>query len=285
MKMIRQRLVVTVIAIQLVLAISQGRCEVIPIANASFELPQTTFVDVNIDSWQKGPKPAWYAESGGQTWEQLTGVFLNVPPEDPAHIDNCDGYQAAWLFAVPEVELFQDLNDAFEVGYAYHLTVGVIGGGGGMKDTVPMEIRLYYRDVEGNKIPTGSITYAYDASVGLVKHFVDVELDIPCVKESDPWAGKNIGVQMISTLILADLDPETGRAGGFWDIDNVRLNRSATVVDLTGDSFVDFADFAVLAQEWLLCANATADVTADGCVDIDDVVILTEFWLQNIPSE
>ncbi|MBN1972571.1 MAG: hypothetical protein JW787_02960, partial [Sedimentisphaerales bacterium] len=51
----------------------------------------------------------------------------------------------------------------------------------------------------------------------------DVWLTLPAVKESDQWANKNIGIEIISTLTLADLDPVTGRAGGFWDIDNVRL--------------------------------------------------------------
>ena len=37
----------------------------IDIPNASFELPETTFPDPNIDSWQESPTPWWYDESGG----------------------------------------------------------------------------------------------------------------------------------------------------------------------------------------------------------------------------
>ncbi|MBN1505920.1 MAG: hypothetical protein JW955_03695 [Sedimentisphaerales bacterium] len=198
----------------------------ISVPNASFELPETVFVDVNIDSWQKGLKPLWYEESGGYTWAQLTGVFLNVPPEDQEHIDNCDGKQAAWLFAVPEVELHQDLAATFEVGQGYHLSVGAIGGGGNMKNGVPLGIRLYYRDANDVRVTIETTTVTYDAAKGYVKHFGDVRLDLPAVQETDPWAGKNIGVQIISTLTLADLDPTTGRAGGYWDLDNVRLSQS-----------------------------------------------------------
>jgi hypothetical protein len=36
------------------------------------------------------------------------------------------------------------------------------------------------------------------------------------VKESDPWAGKHIGIQMLSTVT-------TNLQGGYWDLDNVRL--------------------------------------------------------------
>jgi hypothetical protein len=254
----------------------------IDIPNASFELPKTTFVDINIDSWQKSPIPWWYDESGGFFWNQLTGVFLNVAPTDPSYIDNCDGNQAAFLFAYPEVELFQDLTTTFEVGQSYHLTVGIIGGGGNMKDGVPIEIRLYYRNTENKKVTVGATTFTYDSDTGYVKHFNDVRLDIPRVTGAHPWAGKNIGVQLVSTLTLADLDPDTGRAGGYWDLDNVRLTKSLSVPDFTGDSFVNLEDFAVMAHEWLSCTQTTTDLTGDGCVTMEDLMVLVESWLKSM---
>jgi hypothetical protein len=264
-----------------VLAVGANKAQDAPIyiPNASFELPETTFVNVDIDSWQKSPTPWWYDESGGFLWSQLTGVFLNVPPVDPDHIDNCDGNQAVWLFAVPEVELFQDLTATFEVGQSYHLTVGIIAGGGNMKDDVPIEIRLYYRDAENKKVTAGATTFAYNSDTGYVKHFNDVRLDLPQVRPTDPWAGKNIGVQLVSTLTLADLDPDTGKAGGYWDLDNVRLTKSPPGPDFTGDSSVNLGDFAVMAQQWLSCTETTTDLTGDGCVNMEDLIILVESWL------
>src|SRR5262245_50961431 len=67
--------------------------EVIPIPNGSFEAPATTFVDLNIQAWQKSPKPDWYVEGGGFLWIQLSGVFKNTPEGRADHIDNCDGEQ------------------------------------------------------------------------------------------------------------------------------------------------------------------------------------------------
>jgi len=214
----------------------------VDIPNASFESLQTVFVDVNTAPWQKGPTPAWYDESSGYAWSQLTGVFLNVPPGDDAHIDNCDANQGAWLFAVPEVELYQDLAATFEVGQCYNLTVGVIGGGGNMKDGVPLEIRLYYRDANDARVTAEATTFTYHWDSGYVKHFHDVRLALPVVWDTDPWAGKNIGVQVISTLTLADLDPKTGRAGGYWDLDNVRLTQSPPWEDFVQDPVVDLKD-------------------------------------------
>ena len=152
-----------------------------------------------------------------------------------------------------------------------------------MKDGVPIEIRLYYRDTENKKIIVGAATYTYDLETGYVKHFNDVRLDIPPVKNTDPWAGKNIGVQLISTLIFPeDLDRDTGRAGGFWDLDNVRLTRWGPGPDFTEDSFVNLEDFAVMAREWLSCTETTSDLTDDGCVTIEDLKILVESWLESI---
>jgi hypothetical protein len=102
----------TSIALLLTLTTSAPRllAGTIHIPNHSFELPTTSFVSINIDSWQKTPKPDWYVEDGGFLWTQLTGAFKNNAPPSPDHIVNCDGNQAIWLFAVPEVGLFQDYD-------------------------------------------------------------------------------------------------------------------------------------------------------------------------------
>lgn len=271
---------VVVCIVMLATLANKLQAEAVHVLNASFESPLTTFVDPNIDYWLMPPTPWWYDESSGYLWTQLTGVFLNLPPSDPDYIDNCDANQAAWLFAVPEVELFQELTAIFEVGQSYRLTVGIFGGGGGMKDDVPIEIRLYYLDDENQKVIVGAKTYTYDLDAGYVKHFNDVQLDIPQVRDTDPWAGKNIGVQLISTLIFPDdLDPVTGRAGGFWDLDNVRLAKSRP--DLTGDWFVNLEDFTLMARQWQSCAETTADLTGEGCVTMEDLKILLESWLES----
>ena len=80
------------------------------VPNGSFETPVTSYVSVNIDSWQKAPKPDWYVESGGFLWIYNVGLFKNTPTNSSDHIDNCDGNQAIWLFVVPEVALFQDYD-------------------------------------------------------------------------------------------------------------------------------------------------------------------------------
>lgn len=277
----RKTLIAVVVCIVMLAAVANKlQAAPIYILNASFEFPETTFADPNVDSWQMPPTPLWYDESGGYLWIQLTGVFLNLAPPDPDYIDNCDANQAVWLFALPEVELYQELTAIFEVGQSYQLTVGIIGGGGGMKDDVPIEIRLYYRDAENKKVTVGAKTYTYDLDTGYVKHFNDVQLDIPQVRGADPWAGKNIGVQLISTLIFPeDLDPVTGRAGGYWDLDNVRLTKSWP--DLTGDWFVNLEDFTLMAREWQLCTDATTDLTGEGCVTMEDLKILMESWLES----
>src|SRR5947207_3912431 len=99
-------------ALTAVFPLVAGECKagVINIPNFSFESPGTTFVDTHIDSWQEAAKPDWYPEGGGFTWDQLTGVFKNTDITSSDHIDNCDGHQAMWVFAVPEVAVFQDYD-------------------------------------------------------------------------------------------------------------------------------------------------------------------------------
>lgn len=205
------------------------------VPNASFESPVTPFVSTQIDAWQKAPKPDWYDETGGFLWDQLAGLFKNTPAGSADHIENCDGAQAIWLFAVPEVALFQDYdsvdwNDSspshafdarFEVGKSYRLTVGVIGTGGNMLEGVPLEIGFYYRDAAGNPVIVASTTISNSAAVFPDRnHFVDFAVAVPAVQAGDAWAGQHIGVRFLSTVSAA-------MQGGFWDLDNVRLTASS----------------------------------------------------------
>jgi len=58
-----------------------------------------------------------------------------------------------------------------------------------------------------------------------MSHFTDYQLDIPTVLAGDAWAGENIGVQLISTVGFED-------AGGFWNMDHVRLTSVSEAVTL-----------------------------------------------------
>ncbi len=220
------------VAIPLMLAFSIAllRGQAIPVPNGSFESPETPFADPRVDAWQKSPKPVWFEETEAQKWDQLTGVYQNTAPGSPDRIDNMDGDQAIFLFAVPEVALFQDYDSTdwqtpepthafdakFEVGKAYQLRVGVYGGGGNMLEGVSMQVALYYRDAASNQVVAASTTIEHSTSVFTPKHFVDFQVDVPTVKATDPWAGEQIGIRLLSTVA-------PNLAGGYWDIDNVRL--------------------------------------------------------------
>src|SRR5204862_7487766 len=124
-----------------------------------------------------------------------TGVFLNTGPTETNHIPNMHGQQAAFLANFPTVELSLDytsvdyanqthqLQSKFEVGKAYDLTVGVIGGGGGMPPGAVIQLGLYYRDAASNKVViaaravTNSLTLFPDKT-----NFVDFSVHLNVVK-------------------------------------------------------------------------------------------------------
>jgi len=208
------------------------RAAEISVPNWSFESPATDFVTNNIDAWQLSPKPAWYDESGGHLWSQLVGLFQNTPAASADHIDNCDGRQAIYLFAVPQVALFQDFNSTdwahsipthdfnarFEAGKSYQLTVGIIGGGGRIMEGVSIEVGLYYRDSASNMVTVVATNIAFtQARFPNTTHLVDVQVNTPIVQAGDAWAGQNVGLSLLSTVA-------PNLAGGYWDLDNVRLS-------------------------------------------------------------
>ncbi len=213
----------------------------IAIPNGSFELPVVSFVDVFIESWQKTPKPDWYDEGGGFLWIDLTGAFKNTPPTSPDHLDNCDGKQAIWMFAVPGAGLFQDyestdstntppthaFNARFEAGKSYALTAAINGGGGGMSNGATMQISLYYRDLASNMVTVAATSITNSSELfSNHTHLIDFQAYVPTVKSGDAWAGRNIGIQLLSTV-------SSNLQGGYWDLDNIRLSELPALVDLT----------------------------------------------------
>jgi len=211
------------------------------VPNGSFELPTTGFASPLINSWQKSAKPDWYVEDGSTyLWSQLTGEFKNDPPISPNYIDNCDGNQGAWMFAVREVSLFQDydsksanepapthaFNVLYEVGKAYHLTVAVMGGvtNYGLQDGATVQFALYYRDAASNTVIVAETTVTNDSETLFTNHthFLDFSAHTPPVRAGDAWAGEHVGIMLSSSITDTNLE------GGYWDLDNVRL--SATLV-------------------------------------------------------
>lgn len=206
----------------------------ITVPNHSFEFPATDFVSIVIDSWQKTPKPEWYVEAGGYYWVQLTGAFTN-DARNANYIRNCEGTQAIWLMAVPEAGLFQDYRSVgsnesvpsyafdaiYEPGKSYQLTVGLFGGGAGgnygMLLGATLELSLYYRDANSNRVTVAATTVTNSAELFPSNtNLVDFTVTVPTVLASDLWAGQHIGIQLLSTV-----PPEL--QGGYWDLDNVRL--------------------------------------------------------------
>jgi len=203
--MIRKITAVMVAAVLIGLC-SSSHAASIAVPNYSFESPDIVFAAPGMDTWQISE-----TDPGTQV-----GLFDNASPVK----DNADGGQLAFIFAVPTVGIYQELSapDAiYQVGLSYYLTVGVAGGGGPMTEgNNTLELGLYYLDgVTRENIATNPIVYDYPGTDPDPRdHLYDFQVIVPEVQAGDAWAGKNIGVQIFVT---------TGVSGGYWDIDNVRL--------------------------------------------------------------
>lgn len=211
------------------------QAQTIAVPNGSFELQsgvgQQQGVNLNIDSWQRPAKPAYFDQvetNFGIFWIQTAGVFLHGNT-----YGNAVGDQAAYMFSFPEVGLFQDYNtldwnDAtpshdfnaiFEVGKSYNLTLGVFGKGfsGNMTEGSMLELSLYYRDGLDNMVPVESTVITYTAAQFAnvpPLSLIDFSVNVPTVQPGDAWANQNIGIQIKSLF---------GNGDGYWDMDNLRL--------------------------------------------------------------
>ncbi|MBL9166111.1 MAG: hypothetical protein JNN07_00050 [Verrucomicrobiales bacterium] len=207
----------------------------IPVPNGSFESPPVIFVSTEFDAWQKNAKPDGYPEDDdGFLWSQLTGQFKNPAPGAFDRLENCDGDQAVWVFAIPGVGIFQDLipwnpsgSDSnssvarFRVGSSYQLAAGVIGGGGGMSNGAPLQLSIYYRDGLSNRVTLASTVITNSRmTFPTLTRLVEFQVETPEVRADDAWVGQPIGIAIDSTV-----SPEL--EGGYWDVDAVRLTERA----------------------------------------------------------
>ncbi len=274
----RRRFFLFVYAAQALLACADAlQAATLYVPNGSFEspaIPQVApYAAPDMDSWQKSAQPDWYvpSQNADTPWTYLTGTFYNVPFPGQ-FIDDCDGAQAAFLFAVPQVSIFQDydsvggtnsvpshaFNAAFVAGKAYALTVGILGGGGGMKPGATLQLSLYYRDASGNFVTVAALNVTNSGTAFPTNtHFVDYQVEVPGVKPRDPWVGKNIGIQLLSTTGF-DL------AGGYWDLDNVRLTETVapelSIAEVANGRLV----FTLLSEPGVQFAiEATTNLTSD----------------------
>jgi hypothetical protein len=205
--------------------------EGILVSNYSFASPDigtnSPYAAPVLEAWQETAQPSWYnpADFDNSPWSYLAGTFYNLPDftnssgTNAAYIYNCVGDQAAFLQAVPGVGIFQDIDATFNVGKAYTLTVGLIGGGGGMPDGSTFQLSLYYQD--GTNMFTVAATTVTNtpANYPTDTYFVKSQLQTPAVQATDPWAGQDIGIELMAT---PDLEDPAGW-GGYWDVGNVQL--------------------------------------------------------------
>jgi len=188
----------------------------VPIENASFEAPM---IDPNgfaatptVDQWREIDLDTYMSTN--------TGVFVNTPVDSPDHIDNALGRQLAFLGSERGNALEQDLTTSYQVGHAYRLTVAVaVSAMFPPSDANPadtLELVLFYDD--GNE-PVDIVTKSLPAADLSSTTLRDVSVVLPGVQPGDPWADQVIGIALRAA----------GQAGGFWDLDNVRLEEYPSV--------------------------------------------------------
>lgn len=192
---------------------TQSKANSIPIVNASFELP---LVDPNafpalpyVDGWTEID-----IDTEGST---NTGVFPNTGTNSPDHIINTDGNQLAYIGSQHGNEIDQDLNSTYRTGYAYRMTIAVCISSlfppSQVEPVDTIEFALYYRDPNDPNETIDIVTQTIQATGLISTQLKDFSVFLPTVASNSDWTGRKIGIAIRAT----------GAAGGFWDLDNVRL--------------------------------------------------------------
>jgi hypothetical protein len=202
-----------------------ARSEPISIANGSFELPGIDANAFPVLSYMDG----WTEIDVDALGSTNTGVFANTPVGSWDHVVNADGSQLAFLGSEQGNGLEQELNATYQTGCSYRLTVAVgISGRFPPSGEVPVDmvkLVLYYRE-DGNSVDIVSESVA---PMGITAtQLQDFSVYLPTVQATDAWADKTIGVAIRAV----------GMPGGFWDLDDVRLDELLPVsISIANGSF------------------------------------------------
>lgn len=201
----------TVVCVSLLLiAVGSSLAVEITVNNYSFETP-----DLSPDRAQTGI-PSWNING------PAAGIAHNGWNGGQIDLANSDGEQIAWLnaYAHPTNELsnsaiWQSVNQFYEIGQSYQLTVGVARAAWNpTSDDAQLQIRLWYATSTATTIASVTVT-ASELNWSNGGDLIDYTATLPKVLATDAWAGKQIGIWIIAT--------HNSNSKGDWVVDNVRL--------------------------------------------------------------
>lgn len=254
----------------ILLIIASVQADSIDIPNHSFEVPA---IDPIENPLLAIPFVSSWTEDDIDPESRSTGTFFNTPPGNEYHLFNVDGNQLAFLGSADGNALWQYLPATYKEGKSYRLTVGLcISATFPPPEGTPLILELNYLPGADPNDIVSIVSAQVPAPPSTSRTVEDFPIPLLTVQPGDPWANKNIGIAIRAT----------GGAGGYWDIDNVRLMEYPRIPDFTDDPFVNLDDFAKMAAEWQSCSEPETDVTGDGCVNMEDLMILAEYWLNDV---
>lgn len=183
------------------------------VQNPSFEGPAITYDPTpgafNALPWADG----WLLTNAAGSSNNV-GVFYNSPAGNPDHITNPDLNQLAFLGSETGNGLSQTLGLVYQTGHTYQFTVAVCGSYyRPLAANSTLELVLGYLDNTSTFVDIPSATHIISsASVGDTA-LTDFSVTLPAVQSTAPWAGRTIDLALRAV----------GPAGGYWDLDKVRV--------------------------------------------------------------
>ena len=125
-----------------------------------------------------------------------------------------------------------------------------------MPEGSTLELSLYYVDTASNRVTVASTVVTNSATLFPTNTFLtDFTVRVPTVQATNAWAGQPIGVRLLSTVAPT-------LAGGYWDLDNVRLDETGGS-DVALNACVGAApDQSVVLLSWKSATSGTANKKA-----------------------
>jgi hypothetical protein len=280
----------------------------LPVPNHSFEAPFTVFAYPDAEVWEESGPVGENPQLPGVVDSLDTGVFFNSPVgsdggPSPFYIPNGDQNQIGFIGADDSLDIafFQQLDEVFEPGAAYALTVAVgesfffppltfnPNDPNPPPNPDPALLAIgFYRVIGDDEratvvqrlVSTAELPGGFERGLLLAEFAIESS----ALPGADPAVGEPIGIEIY---------PFDGLSG-VWNVDNVRVQIDCGLTALVGDAdandLVDLADHSLFdacltgpsdagrPEGCPPCAYERFDGDDDGDVDLfDHAALLLDF--------
>lgn len=243
----------------------------------------------NVTDEQKAIKVPYWVKLERRTGNSFMAYYSRNPATEPWHqiVSNPQIIAMSSDVYIGLVLTSHNTNEACVAEFANVATTGTVGGHWTSEDVgiVSNSVERLYVVIEDSAGKSKEVSHP-DPNATVLNTWQEWNIDL---KE---FSNAGINLSRVKKVYIGVGDKDSPQPGGTGMLyfDDFRLYRPRCLPsllkpdnDLSGNCIVDFADFAIMSQQWLNSGtDLIADLDKDSDVDLNDCAALVDTWLDEL---